>query len=248
MNIQAIDPKRKVLVTGATGSIGRAIALLLARDGFHVTIHCRSRLAEAQALQEQILGLGGQADVIAFDVTDRAQVRQRLDERVEADGSYYGIVCNAGITRDNAFPALTEEDWDLVLRTSLDGFYNVVHPLMMPMIRTRKGGRIVCISSVSGVIGNRGQVNYSAAKAGLIGAAKALAVELAGRGITVNAIAPGLIASEMLDSVAIERALQVVPMNRVGTPADVATLVGFLFSDSANYITRQVIGVNGGMI
>ncbi len=248
MNLQPTTPPRRVLVTGATGSIGRAIAALLARDGFHVTLHCRSRVVEAEALREEILGLGGRADVIAFDVTDRASARQCLEARVEAQGPYYGIVCNAGITRDNAFPALSEEDWDLVLRTSLDGFYNVVHPLTMPMIRTRKGGRIVCISSVSGVIGNRGQVNYSAAKAGLIGAAKALAVELAGRGITVNSIAPGLVASEMLDEVSLERALQVVPMNRVGAPADVASLVGFLFSDAANYITRQVIGVNGGMV
>jgi len=248
MNAKPQDTLRKVLVTGATGSIGRAIALQLARDGFSVTIHCRSRVSEAQALREDILSLGGQADVVAFDVTDRAKARQCLEQLMEKDGAYYGVVCNAGITRDGAFPALSEEDWDLVLRTSLDGFYNVVHPLMMPMIRLRAGGRIVCISSVSGVMGNRGQVNYSAAKAGLIGAAKALSVELAGRGITVNTIAPGLIESEMLDSLTLERALQVVPMNRVGSPADVATLVGFLFSDSANYITRQVIGVNGGMI
>jgi 3-oxoacyl-[acyl-carrier protein] reductase len=248
MKIQSSNPPRRVLVTGATGSIGRAIALQLAQDGFHVTIHCRSRIAEAKALQEEIQEAGGLADVVAFDVTDRAKAKQCLEERIEADGSYYGVVCNAGITRDNAFPALTDEDWDLVIRTSLDGFYNIVHPMMMPMIRTRKGGRIVCISSVSGVIGNRGQVNYSAAKAGLIGATKALAVELANRGITVNTIAPGLIESEMLDSVTIERALPIIPMNRVGVPADVAALVSFLFSDSANYITRQVIGVNGGMI
>lgn len=248
MNPESKATPRKVLVTGATGSIGRAIALQLAQEGFSVTLHCRSRVVEAQALRDEIQALGGQADVVAFDVTDRARAKQCLEERMEEGGAYYGVVCNAGITRDGAFPGLSEEDWDQVLRTSLDGFYNVVHPLMMPMIRMKTGGRIVCISSVSGVIGNRGQVNYSAAKAGLIGAAKALAVELAGRGITVNAIAPGLIKSEMLDALTLERALQVVPMNRVGAPADVATLVGFLFSDSANYITRQVIGVNGGMI
>jgi 3-oxoacyl-[acyl-carrier protein] reductase len=248
MNSESNTTPRRVLVTGATGSIGRAIALQLARDGFFVTLHCRSRLAEAKALQEEIQDFGGQADVIAFDITDREKVRQLLNERMEADGAYWGVVCNAGITRDGAFPGLTDEDWDLVLRTSLDGFYNLVQPLMMPMIRLRKGGRVVCISSVSGVIGNRGQVNYSAAKAGLIGAAKALAVELAGRGITVNSVAPGLIQSEMLDSLTLEHALKVVPMNRVGTPAEVASLVGFLFSDTAGYITRQVIGVNGGMI
>jgi 3-oxoacyl-[acyl-carrier protein] reductase len=239
---------RKVLVTGATGSIGRVISLRLAQDGFQVTIHCRSQIAKAEVLREEIKALGGQADVVTFDVTDRAQVRLCLEELISAGGPYYGVVCNAGITRDAAFPALTEEDWDIVLRTDLDGFFNVVHPLIMPMIRTRKGGRIVCISSVSGVIGNRGQVNYSAAKAGLIGAAKALALELAGRGITVNSIAPGLIASEMLDPNSLEYALQAIPMKRVGEPSDVAALAGFLFSDSAGYITRQVIGVNGGMV
>ncbi|MDP2876373.1 MAG: 3-oxoacyl-ACP reductase FabG [Holophaga sp.] len=248
MNPAEIAPSRNVLVTGATGSIGRAIALQLAQDGFNVTLHCRSRLVEAQALQAEIQQSGGKAEVIQFDITERATVRALLEAHIEAHGPFYGVVCNAGITRDNAFPALTEDDWDLVLRTSLEGFYNVVHPLTMPMIRTRKGGRIVCISSVSGIIGNRGQVNYSAAKAGLIGATKALAVELAGRGITVNAVAPGLIESEMLDSVSLEYALQAIPMKRVGKPEDVAATVGFLFSDRANYITRQVISVNGGMI
>jgi 3-oxoacyl-[acyl-carrier protein] reductase len=248
MAIQAQPAPNRVLVTGATGRIGRAIALQLGRDGFDVSVHCRSRLAEAEALAAEIRAMGGSADTLAFDVTDREQARGCLEARVEAAGPYYGIVCNAGITRDNAFPALTEEDWDLVLDTSLDGFFNVVHPLAMPMIRTRKGGRIVCIASVSGVIGNRGQVNYSAAKAGLIGAAKALAVELAGRGITVNCLAPGLIESEMLGELVLEHALQAVPMGRVGQPEDVAAMVGFLFSRAAGYITRQVIGINGGMI
>ncbi len=248
MTIQAQPAPNRVLVTGATGRIGHAIALRLAGDGFAVTVHCRSRLAEAEALAAELRAMGGSADVLAFDVTDREGARTLLEARVEAAGPYYGIVCNAGITRDGAFPALTEQDWDLVLDTSLGGFFNVVHPLTMPMIRTRKGGRIVCIASVSGVMGNRGQVNYSAAKAGLIGAAKALAVELAGRGITVNCIAPGLIESELLDGLARERALQIVPMGRVGQPEDVAALTGFLFSRAAGYITRQVIGVNGGMI
>jgi len=239
---------RKVLVTGATGRIGQAIALQLARDGFTVTVHCRKRAAEARSLCAQIQALGGQADHLVLDVTDRERARFCLEEKTETEGPYYGIVCNAGIARDNAFPALTDEDWDQVIDLSLNGFFNVVQPLLMPMLRSRRGGRIVCISSVSGVIGNRGQVNYSAAKAGLIGAAKALAVELANRGVTVNCVAPGLIESEMLDDVARERALQAVPMNRTGTPEDVAALVGFLFSDAAGYITRQVIGVNGGLI
>lgn len=248
MNQSTSSTARNVLVTGASGSIGRAIALRLAADGFRVTAHCRSRVDAVRSLCEEIQATGGTADWIAFDVRDRATARQLLEAKMEADGAFYGVVCNAGITRDGAFPALTEEDWDSVLSTSLDGFFNVVHPLIMPMTRLRAGGRIVCISSVSGVIGNRGQTNYSAAKAGLIGAAKALAVELAGRAITVNSVAPGLIESEMLGGLPLEQALQIVPMKRVGTPGDVAAVVGFLFSDSAGYITRQVIGVNGGMI
>jgi len=241
-------PPNRVLVTGATGRIGRAIALRLAQDGFAVTVHGRARLAEAEALAGQIRAMGGEADLLAFDVTDRDQARSLLEARVEAAGPYYGIVCNAGVTRDNTFPASTGEDWDLVLRTSLDAFFNVVHPLTLPMIRTRRGGRIVCIASVSGVMGNRGQVNYSAAKAGLIGAAKALAAELASRGITVNCVAPGLIESELSAGLELERALQAVPMGRVGQPGEVAAAVGFLFSKEAGYITRQVLGVNGGMI
>ena len=239
---------RSILVTGATGRIGGAIARQLARDGFRVTVHCRCREAEAQALCRELQEAGGQADWLAFDVTDRDRTRALLEAQVEAHGAYYGIVCNAGITRDNAFPALAPEDWDQVLATSLDGFFNVVHPLTLPMIRQRRGGRIVCVASVSGVIGNRGQVNYSAAKAGLIGAAKALAVELASRGITVNAVAPGLIASELLEGLDLERALEPVPMRRLGRPEEVAALVGFLCSDAASYITRQVVGVNGGLI
>jgi len=227
----------RVLVTGATGPIGRAIALQLARDGFAVTVHGR-REAAAAALAAEIAAAGGVADVLCFDVSDRAAARDALEARVAAAGPYYGVVCNAGVTRDNAFPALSELDWDLVLDTSLNGFFNCVHPLMMPMIRTRKGGRIVAIASVSGVIGNRGQVNYSAA----------MAVELAGRGITVNCLAPGLIESGMLEGLERDRALQAVPMGRVGRPEDVAALTGFLFSPAAGYITRQVIGVNGGMI
>ncbi|HET8900417.1 MAG TPA: 3-oxoacyl-ACP reductase FabG [Holophagaceae bacterium] len=240
------DPQaRRVLVTGATGRIGRAIAARLAQDGFTVTVHCRSRVEEAKALCAE---LGHGADWVAFDVADREQTVAALEAKVQADGPFYGIVCNAGITRDGAFPALSGEDWDDVLGVGLDGFFNVVQPLTIPMVKTRKGGRIVAISSVSGVVGNRGQVNYSAAKAGLIGAAKALAVELASRGITVNCVAPGLIESDLVDELVLERALAAIPMARVGQPEDVAAAVGFLFSDGAGYITRQVIGVNGGMV
>ena len=248
MNATPSTSSRHVLVTGASGRLGRAIALRLAQDGFHVTVHCHRKLDEALGVCEAIRTGGGCADWIAFDVSDRDDAQSKLEAWVTAHGPFYGIVINAGITRDGAFPALSGEDWDLVLGVGLDGFFNVVHPLILPMIKTRKGGRIVCISSVSGVVGNRGQVNYSAAKAGLIGAAKALAVEVASRGITVNCVAPGLIESELVDETVLERALQAIPMDRVGQPEDVAAAVGFLFSDGANYITRQVLGVNGGLV
>ncbi|UVE68104.1 3-ketoacyl-ACP reductase FabG2 [Burkholderia pyrrocinia] len=239
---------RRVLVTGASRGIGRAVAMRLASDGFSVTVHCRSGRDQAEAVAAAIREQGGTAGVLQFDVRDRTACRQQLEADVAANGAYYGIVCSAGVTRDGAFPALTDEDWDIVIETGLDGFYNVVHPLTMPMVRLRAGGRIVTIASVSGVMGNRGQVNYSAAKAGLIGATKALAVELASRRITVNCVAPGLVDTGMLDDVPLEHALQTVPMGRVGQPDEVAAVVGFLMSDAATYVTRQVIGVNGGMV
>jgi 3-oxoacyl-[acyl-carrier protein] reductase len=239
---------RRVLVTGASRGIGRAIAYQLASDGFALTVHCRTGRAEADAVVAGIIAQGGSARVLQFDVRDRAECRTAIEADIAAHGAYYGAVCSAGVTRDAAFPALTDEDWDLVIDTGIDGFYNVLHPLTMPMVRAKQGGRIVTIASVSGVIGNRGQVNYSAAKAGMIGATKALAVELASRNITVNCVAPGLIETGMIDDVPIEHALRTVPMNRVGQPAEVASVVGFLMSDAASYVTRQVIGVNGGIV
>ena len=166
---------------------------------------------------------------------------------IEEFGAYYGVVCNAGITRDNAFPMLSGDDWDAVLRTNLDGFYNVIQPLIMPMIRRKKPGRIVAISSIAGIVGNRGQVNYSAAKAGIIGAVKALALELAKRKITVNCVAPGLIETDMTEGLPVEEISRLIPMQRLGKPEDVAAAVGFLFSTEASYITGQVISVNGGL-
>ncbi|MDQ7987745.1 3-oxoacyl-ACP reductase FabG [Pseudomonas sp. G34] len=237
-----------ILVTGSSRGIGRAIALRLARAGFDLVLHCRSRRDEAEAVQREIAALGQQARILQFDVADRTACRSALEADVESHGAYYGVVCNAGLTRDGAFPALSEDDWDVVLRTNLDGFYNVLHPLTMPMVRRRKPGRIVCITSVSGLIGNRGQVNYSASKAGIIGAAKALAIELGKRKITVNCVAPGLIDTEILDEhVPLEEILKMIPAARMGTPEEVAGTVNFLMSEEAAYITRQVIAVNGGL-
>ncbi len=237
-----------ILVTGSSRGIGRAIALRLARAGFDLVLHCRSGRAEAETVQAEIVALGQQARILQFDVAERAACREILEADVEAHGAYYGVVCNAGLTRDGAFPALSEEDWDVVLRTNLDGFYNILHPLVMPMVRRRKPGRIVCITSVSGMIGNRGQVNYSASKAGVIGAAKALAVELGKRKITVNCVAPGLIDTAMLDDdLPIEEMMKMIPAQRMGTPEEVAGAVNFLMSDEAAYITRQVLAVNGGL-
>lgn len=240
---------RRVLVTGSGKGIGRAIALQLANDGFDLAIHCRRDREGAQLVVDEIVALGRQASLLCFDVADRASAAAAIEADIEQNGPYYGAVCNAGITRDGAFPALTDDDWDAVLRTNLDGFYNVLQPLIMPMIRTRKGGRIVTIASVSGIAGNRGQVNYSASKGGLIAATKALALELAKRKITVNCVAPGLIETEMTEQLEHEEnILSMIPMQRAGKPEEVASLVGYLFQDSAAYITRQVFSVNGGLV
>jgi len=237
-----------ILVTGSSRGIGRAIALRLAQAGYDLVLHCRSRRDEAEAVQAAIQALGRQARVLQFDIADRAACAAALEADLAAHGAYYGVVCNAGLTRDGAFPALSDEDWDQVLRTNLDGFYNVLHPLVMPMIRRRAPGRIVCITSVSGLIGNRGQVNYSASKAGVIGAAKALALELAKRRITVNCVAPGLIDTDMVDAgLPLDEILAAIPMQRMGTPEEVAAAVQFLLSPEAGYITRQVLAVNGGL-
>ncbi|HSV34494.1 MAG TPA: 3-ketoacyl-ACP reductase FabG2 [Ramlibacter sp.] len=237
-----------ILVTGSSSGIGRAIALRLAQAGHDVVVHCRASLDKAEGVAAEIRALGRTARVLAFDVADREACAQALLADVEQHGAYYGVVCNAGIASDNAFPAMSGEEWDRVIHTNLDAFYNVLHPLTMPMVRRRKPGRIVTLASVSGLVGNRGQANYSAAKAGIIGATKALAIELAKREITVNCVAPGLIDTEMVTPEVLEEAMKIIPMRRMGTPAEVAALVAFLMSEDAAYITRQVISVNGGMV
>ncbi len=242
------SPPRSILITGSSRGIGRAIAERLAASGFQVIVHCREQRAAADEVCQAIVGQGGLAPrIIQFDIADREASRAAISADIDAHGAYYGVVCNAGLTRDGAFPALSGEEWDAVLRTNLDGFYNVLHPTIMPMVRRKAGGRIVTLSSVSGVVGNRGQVNYSASKAGIIGATKALAVELASRKITVNCVAPGLIRTDMMSEAPVEEVLKAVPAGRVGEPHEVAAVVNFLMSDDAAYITRQVIGVNGGM-
>ena len=239
--------KRRALVTGASGAIGRAIALKLAQDGAHVIVHANRRLDAAQALADDIHAAGGSAEACTFDLTDR-QATHAACERLLADGPVQILVNNAGKHDDAVFPALRESQWHEVIAVSLTGFFNVTQPLTMPMIRTR-WGRIINISSVAALTGNRGQVNYAAAKGALNSATKALALELASRGITVNAVAPGIIDSGMAEQV-FDKALidRLVPMKRAGTAAEVAALVGFLASDQAGYISGQVISINGAMV
>jgi 3-oxoacyl-[acyl-carrier protein] reductase len=239
---------RTILVTGASRGIGRAIALRLARDGFAVVVHYRSDRAGAEATLTQIREAKGAGRLLGFDIADRALCRERLEADIAEHGAYYGVVLNAGIARDNAFPALEDADWDSVIDTDLGGFYNVLKPAVMPMVSARRGGRIVTLSSLSGVAGNRGQVNYSAAKAGIIGATKALALELAKRQITVNCVAPGLIETQMTESLPLDEVVKTIPLRRLGRAEEVAGVVSFLCSDDAAYVTRQVISVNGGLL
>ncbi len=238
----------RVLVTGASRGIGRAIAVELARAGFEVAINYKQNEAAAAEALAAVEEAGGRAALLRFDVADRALCREVLEKTIAAQGPFWGAVCNAGITADAPFPGLKPEGWDAVLRTNLDGFYNVLHPVVMPMVRARRGGRIVTLSSVAGIAGNRGQTNYSAAKAGIIGATKSLALELAKRKITVNSVAPGFIETDMLSGLPSEELAKLVPMQRLGQPEDVAATVAFLFSEGASYITGQVISVNGGML
>ncbi|GIU51881.1 MULTISPECIES: 3-ketoacyl-ACP reductase FabG2 [Shewanella] len=239
---------KRALVTGSSRGIGKAIALKLASQGFDIAVHYHSNITAAKQTQAEIQALGVSASLIAFDVADRQAAKAHIEQDIEQHGAYYGVILNAGITKDTAFPAMTEEEWDSVIHTNLDGFYNVIQPTIMPMIQARNGGRIITMASVSGIAGNRGQVNYSASKAGLIGATKALSLELAKRKITVNCIAPGLIETDMVNDFPKDMVNQIVPMRRMGKVNEIAGLANFLMSDDAAYITRQVISVNGGMI
>lgn len=237
--------KPRALITGASRGIGRACAIQLAADGFPVIISYRNNDDAAHEVKSKIEEAGGEATLSKFDVASSAETRAALEDLAKDERPIGVVVNNAGITRDQIFPLLEKDDWSSVIRTTLDGFYNVTQPLVTSMIRKR-WGRIINMSSVSGVIGNRGQVNYSAAKAGIIGATKALSKELAKRKITVNCVAPGLIETDMTESVPLDKALPMIPMRRIGKPEEVAALVSFLAGDGASYITGQVIGVNGG--
>lgn len=239
---------KTVLITGASRGIGKSIALYLAPLGYNLVLHYNSNKAAAEQVLQEIEKLGGHGRILSFDISNRKETETILTNDINEHGAYYGVICNAGINSDTPFPAMSGETWDKVLHTNLDGLYNVLHPIVMPMISARNGGRIIAMSSISGVMGNRGQVNYAASKAGIIGAVKSLAIELAKRNITVNAIAPGVIETDMTADLPIEEIQKMIPMRRMGKPSEIASLVAYLLSDDAAYITRQVISVNGGMI
>ena len=238
----------RVLITGSSRGLGKAMAIHLAKLGYDIVLNYNRNQKAAEETLETIRPLCSNVSVLKFDVSNRKEVKEILEKDIKENGAYYGVILNAGINADNSFPLLEEEEWDKVLHTDLDGLYNVLKPIVMPMVEERIHGRIITISSISGLIGNRGQVNYSAAKAGIIGASKALAIELAKHKITVNCVAPGIIESDMTKDLPIDEIKRIIPMRRMGKPEEVAALIGFLLSKEASYITRQVISVNGGMI
>lgn len=239
------DTKTKeILITGSSRGIGKATAKLLAKQGYKIVLHCNKNIDKAKSVQKEI---GENSRILQFDISNREQTTEILTNDIAKNGVYFGLVLNAGITKDNVFPAMEDDEWDSVINTNLNGFYNVVKPLILPMIQSRQKNRIVTLSSVSGLSGNRGQVNYSASKAGIIGATKALSLEVAKRGITVNCVAPGVIESDMTEDLPKDKVLDMIPMKRFGTAEEVANVIEFLISEKASYITGQVISVNGGL-
>ncbi len=237
---------KTVLITGASRGIGKETALYLAKHGYSLVLHCNKNIQKLEEVQKEITQLGSESRLIQFDISDRKACNEKLLKDVEENGTYYGIVLNAGIAKDNPFPGMEDSDWDEVINTNLNGFYNVLRPVILSMIQNRKG-RIIALSSVSGLAGNRGQVNYSASKAGIIGAVKALSLEVAKRKITVNCVAPGIIETDMTTGLPDEMIKEYVPMKRAGSAKEVASLINYLMSEDAGYITGQVISVNGGM-
>lgn len=237
---------KTVLITGSSRGIGKATAITLAKAGYDIVLHCSHDVARLENLKKEIENYDVKCRALTFDIKNRKETEKILLNDIEQNGIYYGIVLNAGIAKDNPFPAMEDFEWDDVLNTNLGGFYNVLKPLTLPMIQNRKG-RIITMSSISGLTGNRGQVNYSASKAGIIGATKALARELAKRKITVNCIAPGIIDSDMTEEIP-EEIIKQIPLKRIGKPEEVASLVKYLMSEDAGYITGQVISVNGGLL
>lgn len=240
--------KKQVLITGSARGIGKEIALYLAKSGFDIVLHCKNSIDKAVEVQKEINSLYNvNTRILQFDIKDRKQCQEVLTKDIEQNGIYYGTVLNAGISRDNVFPIMEEEEWDDVIRTNLDSFFNVLKIIVMPMIEKKIKGRIITLSSISGQTGNRGQVNYSASKAGIIGATKALSMELAKRGITVNCVSPGVIETDMTKNLPVEELKKIIPMKRFGKAREVASLVNYLMSEDASYITGQVISVNGGL-
>lgn len=238
---------KEVLITGSSRGIGKACAIYLAKNGFDIVLHCNKNISKAEEVLAEIKEIGVNGRILQFDIKDRNSCREAISSDITTHGCYYGTVLNAGIAKDNVFPIMEDEEWDDVINTNLGGFYNILKPIVMAMIEERIKGRIVAMSSISGLRGNRGQVNYSASKAGIIGAVKALSLELAKRKITVNAIAPGIIDTDMIQDIPQDEVKKLIPMKRFGKPEEVASLVNYLMSEDAGYITGQVISVNGGL-
>ncbi len=239
---------KTVLITGSSRGIGKETALYLAQNGYNIVLHYKNNLDSALSVKKEIEALGQTARILNFDIKERYDTKTKIENDIKEHGIYYGVVLNAGIAQDNVFPVMEDSEWDEVINTNLGGFYNVLKPIIMPMIEKRIKGRIITLSSISGLKGNRGQVNYSASKAGIIGATKALSLELAKRGITVNCVAPGIIETDMIKDIPPDEIKKLIPMKRTGTPREVASLINYLLSEDASYITGQVISVNGGMV